>query len=127
MSQRWLPVGALLAAVLLLGLSTPPARSLKPDATLRVAATPPGHSPPDTFRSSTTTGTPLIRSLPPRINDAPVSRYVILDGPALSGVAGRSFTWVSTDAEPGTYDVRLRASHPDAQPDTLVLRITLES
>jgi hypothetical protein len=84
-------------------------------------------SPPDTLRSSTTPGTPLIRSLPAELNGAAVSRYVLLEGPALSGVAGRSFTWIPTDAEPNTYDVRLQARHPDAPADTLLLQIDVQS
>jgi hypothetical protein len=126
MSQRWLPVGALFVSVLLLGFSAP-VGLLKPDTTKRVAAVTSSSSPPDTLRSSTTAGTPLIRSLPAERNGAAVSRYLILDGPALSGVAGRSFTWIPRGAEPGTYDVRLQAQHMDAPADTLVLRITVES
>lgn len=129
MSQRWFPAGALVTALLLLGLTqmVPRLSASKPSAGPRVAAAEPVPLPPDTLRLSTTAGTPLIRSLPAQLNEAPVSRYGILAGPTLSGVAGRSFTWIPTDAEPGTYDVRLQAQHPDAPADTLVLQITLES
>ena len=128
MSQRWFPISTLLVALLLLGLTQaiPRVSVSKPSATLRVAAVEVFPSPPDTLRSSTTVGTPIIRSLPAQVNDTPVSRYVILEGPALSGVAGRSFTWIPKDTDPGTYDVRLRAHHPDAQSDVLVLRIELK-
>ncbi|PSQ77535.1 MAG: hypothetical protein BRD35_03475 [Bacteroidetes bacterium QH_7_62_13] len=68
-------------------------------------------APPDTLRSSATT----------------VSRYVLLEAPALSGVAGRSFAWIPEGTNPGTHDVRFRAQHPNAEPDTLVLRIELTS
>ena len=84
-------------------------------------------APPDTLRSSATTGTPLIRSLPAQLNNKPVSRYVLLEAPALSGVAGRSFAWIPEGTNPGTHDVRFRAQHPNAEPDTLVLRIELTS
>lgn len=125
MSQRWFALGALLPALLSLGLTG--ISVSKPSTAPRVAAVETGLPPPDTLRSSATTGTPFIRSLPGRINETPVSRYVILDGPALSGVAGRSFTWIPTDAQPNTYDVHLQALHADAPADTLVLQITLES
>lgn len=82
---------------------------------------------PDTIRASGRVGLPLILSLPARLADNPVTRYTTLQGPALSGVAGRSFTWITKDARPGTSDVHLKAHHPDAPPDTLVLRIRLES
>jgi hypothetical protein len=49
----------------------------------------------------------------------------VLQGPALSGVAGRSFTWVPQDTAPGTYTALLHAQHPDAEPDTLVVQINL--
>jgi len=121
--------GFLLVTVVLLGLASPPQfpEPLGPRSAWWAASPAPEPSPPDTLRSATPPGTPLILSLPNELNDAPVTHYSILQGPSLSGVAGRSFTWIPRDAEPGTYDVRLRAHPPDAQPDTLVLRITVES
>lgn len=129
MSQRWFPAGALLVALVLLGVNkaVPRLPSSNPDAAPRVAPIGTDPSLPDTLRAATTTGTPLIRSLPAELNDRSVSRYVVVEGPSLSGVAGRSFTWIPEGAAPGTYDVHLRAQHPDAQPDTLVLRIELNS
>lgn len=129
MSQRWFPVGVLVAALLLLGLkqTTPRLSISNPSAAPRVAEAEPALLPPDTLRASTTAGTPLIRSLPAQLNNTPVSRYMILEGPALSGVAGRSFTWIPKSTDPGTYDVRLQAQHPDAPADTLVLLIELDS
>jgi hypothetical protein len=127
MSQRWGPAGALLMVLILLGVwQTVPVISVsQPSTAPRVAAPAPAPSLPDTLRS-TTTGTPLIRSLPAELNGAAVSRYLILDGPALSGVAGRSFTWIPKGTDPDTVDVRLQARHPDAPADTLVLQIDVQ-
>lgn len=84
-------------------------------------------SPPDTLRATTSVGSPLILSLPAQLNDTPVSRYTVLEGPSLCGVAGRSFTWIPKGTDPDTYGVRLQAQHADAPADTLVLRINLQS
>lgn len=83
-------------------------------------------APPDTLTTSAAVGTPVILSLPDQVGDAPVAQYTILRGPALSGVAGHSFTWITQDIDPDTYDVSLQANHPDAPPDTLVLRIDVQ-
>ena len=82
---------------------------------------------PDTLRATVAPGRPLIRSLPAEVGGAPVTGYAVLRGPALCGVAGQSFTWIPRGTAPGTYDVRLRATHPDAAPDTLVLRVDVQS
>lgn len=126
MSQHWIPLGTCMAALLVLGgtLSRSDSSLFNPRPAARVAASPPST---DTIQASTTTGTPLIRPLPAQLNDAPVSRYTLVEAPALTGVAGRSFTWIPEGSKPGTYDVRLRAQHPDAAADTLVLRIELAS
>lgn len=123
MSHRWLAVGILVAAVSLLGLDVSPG-TVEPTAASRVAA---AHvpSPPDTLRASATVGTPVVLSLPGELRDKPVTRYTLLQGPALCGVAGRSFTWIPKDAAPGTYEVPLHAHHPDAEPDTFVVQIDL--
>lgn len=127
MSQRWLAIGAVVFAVLLMGLpsSLSASSDVEPTAPSRVAPALAAPSPPDTLRTDATTGTPLILPLPGELRDAPVSRYTLLQGPALSGVAGRSLTWVPKGTAPGTYDIRLHAHRPDAQPDTLVVQITL--
>jgi len=114
----------LFAPLLLLGAAFGPS-FVEPANSARVAAA--SSPPPDTLRSSISAGTPLIRSLPAELNGAPVRRYTLLRGPALSGVAGRSLTWITRGAAPGTYDVRLRAVHPDAAPDTLVVRVEIQS
>lgn len=82
---------------------------------------------PDTLRTSAEPDTPLILSLPAELNGHSVERYTLLRGPALSGVAGRSFTWIPHGADPGTHEVLLRGNAPDAPADTLVLRIDLPS
>lgn len=121
MLERWLAVGALVSSLLLLGLtSPPPKRIVEPAAPLQVAP-----MLPDTLRTDATAGTPLVLSLPSEIGDAPVARYTVLQGPSLCGVAGRSFTWITQGVAPDTHDVRLHAHHPDAQPDTLVVRIEI--
>lgn len=126
MSQRWLAVGAVLLAVLLTGLpaSLLASSDVEPTASSRVAA-PSFVPPPDTLRTDAPTGTPVVLSLPAELRNAPISRYTLLQGPALCGVAGRSFTWIPKNTDAGTYDIRLQAHRPDAQPDTLVVRITL--
>jgi len=81
----------------------------------------------DTLRSTTDADSPLILSLPDELEGRPVTRYRVLQAPSLSGVADQSFTWIPQGAGSGTYDARLHAHHPDAAPDTLVLRITVDS
>ena len=126
MSPRWLAVGAVLLAVLGLGptFSPPVSANVEPTAAAWVAPALGSHLP-DTLRTNATTDAPLILSLPAELGGAPVSRYTVLRGPALCGVAGRSFTWVAPGTDPGTYDIRLHAHHADVQPDTLVVQITL--
>lgn len=99
--------------------------SFEPTTDSRVAPMP--GAPPDTLRTSAEPDTPLILTLPPTLEDQPVERYSLLRGPALSGVAGRSFTWIPQGAKPGTHEALLQAHHRDAPPDTLVLRIDLRS
>lgn len=96
---------------------------LEPAIPPRVA----GAAPPDTVQSSVAAGAPLVRSLPPRLNDTPVARYAVLDGPALSGTAGYSFTWITRGTAPGTYTIALEALHPDTPPDTLVVQVDVQS
>lgn len=126
MSQRWLVVGAVSFALLLMSLpaSLLASNEVEPTAASRVAAALLA-PPPDTLRTDASTGTPVVLSLPAELRDTPVSRYTVLQGPALCGVAGRSFTWVPKNVDPGTYDIALHAHRPDAQPDTLVVQITL--
>ena len=83
--------------------------------------------PTDTLRAAAEPGTPLLLLLPPTLAGRTVARYTLLRGPALSGAAGRSFTWIPTDAAPGMHEVLLRAHRPDAPGDTLVIRIDLSS
>jgi hypothetical protein len=143
MLERWLAVGALVSSLLLLSLTSAP-REIEPTASPRVAPAPfPTHGNrifaataapavlqrqnvgADTIQADAAAGTPLVLSLPSEIGEAPVARYTVLQGPSLCGVAGRSFTWITEGTDPGTHDIRLRAHHPDAQPDTLVVRIEL--
>lgn len=115
----------LISTVLLLGMAGEAQSSFEPPTTPRVAAT--VVAPPDTLQSSATVGTPFIRSLPNELNDTPVTGYAVLRGPSLSGVAGHSLIWIPRGVSPGTYDVHLRADHPEASPDTLVVRIEVQS
>lgn len=82
--------------------------------------------PPDTLQASAEAGTPLLLSLPAELNGRVVDSYTLLRGPSLSGVAGRSFTWIPEGTEPGIHEVLLRTQVPDAAPDTLLLRINLQ-
>lgn len=83
--------------------------------------------PPETLRTAADTKTPLILALPSTVNGHSVTRYTLLQGPSLSGVAGRSFTWIPQGTDPGTHEALLQTKSPDAPPDTLVLRIDLQS
>jgi len=83
--------------------------------------------PPDTLRTEVDPDTPLLLTLPAEVNGQPVDHYRLLRGPALSGVAGRSLTWIPRGAEPGTHEALLQTQSPDAPPDTLVLRMHLQS
>ena len=116
-----------LLAVCLLGVAgnggvTSPA-SFEPTSGPRVAPV----LSPDTLRTSAEPGTPLILTLPSELDGRSVEHYTLLRGPALSGVAGRSFTWIPEGADPGVHEALLRPHAPDAPPDTLVLRIDLQS
>ena len=99
--------------------------SFEPTTGPRVAAT--LATPPDTLRTSAEPGTPLLLTLPAELNGRSVERYSLLRGPALSGVAGRSFTWIPQGAEPGTHEALLRTHAPDTPADTLVITIDLQS
>jgi hypothetical protein len=79
----------------------------------------------DTLQRDVQAGETLIVALPASLDAGPVDRYRLLQGPALSGVADRSFAWVTNAVHPGTYDVRLAAETDAAAPDTLVLRVTV--
>ena len=80
----------------------------------------------DTLRTTATPGTPLILTLPAELNGRSVERYSLLRGPALSGVAGRSFTWISQGAKSGMHEALLRTHAPNAPPDTLIVQINLQ-
>lgn len=87
----------------------------------------PATAPPDTLTATVSAGTPLVRSLPDTVDGTRVTRYAVLNGPALCGTAGRSFTWITRDVSPGAHDIRLLANHPEADPDTLLFRINIDS
>ena len=126
MPLRAVRLGALSAAALILLAAAGPAFvSVEPVTAPRVAA--PAVPASDTLRASVAAGSPLVRSLPAEVGGTSVTGYAVLRGPALCGVAGRSFSWITRGTAPGTYDVRLRATHPNAAPDTLVLRIDVQS
>lgn len=113
---------ALVASLGLLLLGTTGLSPVEPTAADRVATRP----PPDTVQASVEAGAPLIFSLPTEVGDAPVTKYAMLDGPSLSGVAGRSFTWIPHGTAAGSYDIMLRATHAEAAADTLVVRVTIQ-
>jgi hypothetical protein len=118
--------GVLLGAALLLlwGARADAGPLVEPVTAPRVAAA--GALPPDTLRTTVAAGAPLIQPLPDALNGASVARYALLRGPSLSGVAGRSLTWITRETAPGTYDLRLRADRADAAPDTLVVRVEVQ-
>lgn len=119
----------LLLALGLLGLAgngdVPPPGSFEHTTGPRVA--PDISAPPDTLHASAERNTPLILSLPSSLENRAVQRYTLLRGPALSGVAGRSFAWIPQGAETGPHEALVQAHHRNAPPDTLVLRIDLHS
>ncbi len=80
---------------------------------------------PDTLEARVVAGETLIHTLPGGDENGAAS-YRMLRGPALSGVAGRSLTWITRGVAPGTYRLRLQAQRPDAAPDTLVLRVEVQ-
>lgn len=122
--HRTAPFLLMLSLLGLLGTGDVPApRSFEPTTALRVA---PVFSP-DTVRATVESSMPLILSLPTEVNGQSIQRYTLLQGPALSGVAGRSFTWIAQGADPGTYEAVLRAEVSDSPPDTLLLQINLPS
>jgi len=117
-----------LLALGLLGLEdngdVTPRNTFEPTTRPRVAQLP--VVPPDTVRATAKPDTPLVLSLPTKLNGQPIERYSLLQGPALSGVVGRSFTWIPDGAEPGTHEALLQTHAPDVPPDTLVLQIDLQ-
>lgn len=117
-----------LLALTLLGLEgNAPVESFEPTIRPGVAqTTAPGSPSPDTLRTPAEPNTPLILSLPAELNGHAVERYTLLEGPSLSGVAGRSFTWIPQGADPGTHEALLQTHTPDASPDTLVVQINLQ-
>ena len=80
----------------------------------------------DTLEATVVVGETLIRTLPDAPNGSPVASYRMLRGPALSGVAGRSLTWITRSVTPDTYELHLQARRPDASPDTLVVRVDVQ-
>jgi len=99
--------------------------SFEPTNEPRVAATLAAQL--DTLRASAEPDTPLLLTLPAELDGHSIDRYSLLRGPALSGVAGRSFAWIPKGAEPGTHEALLRSHASDMPADTLVLRIDLQS
>lgn len=114
-----------LLTLLILG-ATLPSAPFQPTTAPRVATAPSTPQVPDTLRASAERDTPLILSLPSSVENRSVAEYRLLRGPALSGVAGRSFTWIPHGAHPGRYEAMLGVRHPDPPPDTLVIRIDLQ-
>ena len=125
MSRHLVATAALGIGLCLLGAapSGPAPGTVEPVAAPWVAQT---VLPPDTLEARVVAGETLIRTLPDAASGSPVASYRMLRGPALSGVAGRSLTWITRDIAPGTYTLRLQARRPDASPDTLVVRVDVQ-
>lgn len=126
MPRRRFGAAALLVGLLLFGAAAPPSSlgALEPAATPWVAQRSP---PPDTLRATVPAGEALILSLPDATGGTTVASYRMLRGPALSGVAGRSLTWITNNVSPGRYDLRVQARRPGAPSDTLIVRVEVES
>lgn len=118
----------LASAVLALGVGEPSSSSpLEPDTDPWVAPSGSTVIPPvDTLHPTVEAGEPLILSLPTELDASPVSQYSLIQGPSLSGIADHSFTWMTHSVDPGTYEVMLEATRPDASPDTLLLRVEVQ-
>lgn len=103
---------------------TGPSQMVEPAAAARVAR--PSLSVADTVRTSVPAGRVLVYTLPDEVDGEAVGSYRLLRGPALSGVAGRSLTWITRRTAPGAYNVLLEARRPNASSDTLVVRIDVQ-
>lgn len=114
---------SLLGGLLLTGLLS--IGAFEPAGAARVARTP-VPAPPDTVRTAVPAGRALVYTLPDAVGGRAVGTYRLLRGPALSGVAGRSLTWITRRTAPGAYTVLLEARRPDAPPDTLVVEIDVQ-
>lgn len=122
MIRRVVPL-ALLGGLLLTGVLS--LGSFEPADAARVARLP-LPPPPDTVRASVPAGRALVYTLPDAVGGRTVDTYRLLRGPTLSGVAGRSLTWITRRTAPGTYTVLLEARRPDAPSDTLVVQIDVQ-
>ena len=101
-----------------------PGREVQPTAAARDSL------PPDTIQATASIDTPFITLLPEQVGGRPASAYRLLRGPALSGVAGRSITWVPRSADAGATRLLVLRTVPPADtlaPDTLVVRIDVSS
>ncbi|MFO8100409.1 MAG: hypothetical protein R6T83_12410 [Salinibacter sp.] len=125
MSRRIVGTAALGIGLLLLGVGhpTPSHGPLEPADKARVAR---ATGAPDTLTATVGAGDALILSLPDATRGTTVASYRMLRGPALSGVAGRSLTWITRDVAPGTYTLLLQARRPGADPDTMVVRVEVQ-
>jgi hypothetical protein len=125
MSRRTVVAATLGLSLFLLGaaFSGPPLGTLEPVAPPWVAQR---SASSDTVEATVAAGETLIRTLPDATDGTTVASYRMLRGPALSGVAGRSLTWITRNVAPGTYDLRLQARRPGASPDTLVVRVAVQ-
>ena len=68
--------------------------------------------------------------LPGEVNGRSVTRYRLVHGPALSGLAGRSMTWIPRPSDAGATRILLFQTIPPADSlasDTLVVRIDVSS
>ena len=108
----WL-VSCFLGALLLVSpLSAEAASSLPPDD--------------DTIERSVTAGNILIVALPDALDNTPVEGYRIVEAPALSGLADRSFFWRTQADDAGTHRILFHANRAEAPADTLTLRVTVD-
>ncbi len=80
----------------------------------------------DTIERTVQAGAVLTTTLPATLNDSEVAAYRLVDGPAFSGVAGRSLTWPTHHTNPGMHPITVV---PDVQSpaDTLVVEVTIQS
>ena len=80
----------------------------------------------DTIERTVEAGAVLTTTLPSTLNNSEVAAYRLVEGPAFSGVAGRSLTWPTHNTDPGMHPITV-VPDVEAPPDTLVVEVTIQS
>jgi len=121
--QRLVLIAPLFALGLLAPLGNGLAHEVNPHVLPRVAPS----VAADTLRPTVDAGQPLILALPAKRDSVRINRYRVLRAPALSGVVGRSFAWVTRPEDAGRDTILLRPVARAPLPDTLALIVTVRA